>query len=227
MSILKAFNPYSLPEAVQKKNPLAIQREIILQHLLNTVTGLGVLGLVLRIILIPFDTSSLALLISLILLAGVQLAITAARKLPYSLRTAFLLVFLMATSLLSVLQEGFSGPGLIFAIAFITAVTVLIGTRAGYIFIAGIALAQALVGWMLIAGLIIIPINLPWLAVIVHSDGFSVLINTVSAVLLCAISIAGANRLLRRRSPGQSRPTAAKRRSGRRSCRSVPPYDRT
>jgi GAF domain-containing protein len=188
MSILTAFNPYTLPETVQRKNPLAIQREIILQYLLNLLAFFGVLRLILFMLPAPFDRNNLPQFIPFVVCFVVLLVVTLARRLPYTLRALTLVILIMLESLDSLLRAGLSGTGLIYALAFVAAVAVLFGPRAAFISIAGVAITQLILVWLMISGRIV----LPKIDDIANSSLLSYSINSVLAILLSATSIVGA-----------------------------------
>jgi GAF domain-containing protein len=192
MSIFKAFIPSNLPAKVTQKDPLSIQREIILQHFLNAFSGFGLLALILSLVHSSFVISNFPLWILVLILWGVLLAVTIGRGLPYPIRAGTLIVTIAIIGLSSMLSEGLNVTSLLFALVFIAAVAVLFGPNMGYISIAVVALLLASLGWLIITG----RITLPSILKTVNPTATTAWINSIVAVLLVSTCIVGAFALL-------------------------------
>ena len=188
MSILKGLNPYQLPKSVLTKSPLNIQREIVLQHLLNAVTGFAVLGLLLYLARTPINASNIGLILPFVITIAFQLLVTLSRRWKYNLR-ASLLVLLLASECLAALSSlGLNGTALIYAIALVAVTSVLFSSRAGIVILTTLIVIFAINGWLMYTGHIPIPR--------IASDNLVALssswINILLAFLLTTASLIGA-----------------------------------
>jgi GAF domain-containing protein len=188
MSLLKALSPYQLPKSVLTKSPLDIQHEIVLQHLLNAVTGFAVLGLLLYLARTPINASNIGLILPFVITIAFQLLITLSRRWKYNLR-AGLLVLLLASECLAALSSlGLNGTALIYAIALVAVTSVLFSSRAGIVILTALVVIFAINGWLMYTGHIPIPR--------IASDNLVALssswINILLAFLLTTASLIGA-----------------------------------
>jgi GAF domain-containing protein len=188
MSFLNLFNPYILPESVRNKEPLAIQREIILQFLLDAITLWGVIGLVQYLVRTRIGPDNLTLVLPFILTIGIQVALTVARRLPYNLRAIGLALLILTEALETIFRQGMNGNWLAYALAFTAIIAVLIGPRAGFWAVGGLVVFQALVGWAMTTG----RIPLPDPSTLINSSTPLSWTSSILAMLLVGTTVAGA-----------------------------------
>ena len=188
MNLIDTFNPNHLTDAVRRKSPLAIQREIILQYLFNALTGFGIIGLGVYLATTRIDSSTIVLTIPFLLTILIQVAISASRQLPYTLRAVILLLLIALTGFAPLATLGLSGSFLIYSITFIAVITVLFGEKAGAISIVCISLFTAVAGALILTGRLPMPGN-------INSDLTALIsawLREFLAFVLTATSISGA-----------------------------------
>lgn len=188
MRIFSAFYPSHLPEAVRLKSPLAVQREIILQHLLNTVSGFALLGLLLYLVRTPINAANLGIIAAFCLAIIFQIILTLSRRWSYSLRAALLVLLLASESLAALSSLGLSGTALIYALALVAVTTVLFSSRAGLITLISILVIFSIVGFLMFNGRMSIPQIANQDLVALTSSW----INILLAYLLTAAALIGA-----------------------------------
>jgi GAF domain-containing protein len=194
MRLLNLINPYYLSPTVRKKDPLSIQREIILQFLLDGITLFGILGLVQYLLRENITLRNLSLVIPFAISIGVQLAITLARPLPYRLRATSLALLILLEALTTLFREGLSGNGAAYGLAFVAIVAALFNPRSGFFAGALYVLIHSLCGWGMVTG----RITLPTLEVMANSGQPTAWLSSGMALLLVASSISAAIFLLTR-----------------------------
>jgi GAF domain-containing protein len=146
MSLLKSLNPSYIPEHLHNKSTLEIQREIILQHVLNAVTAFGILGLVVYLIKTPINSHNYYLLSPFVMTIVMMTIVTLIRKLPFGVRGGTMAILLGVEFIEKVVREGLVGTGAIYAMVVILVMTLLAGKRGGVISIVGSILVYTLTG---------------------------------------------------------------------------------
>jgi GAF domain-containing protein len=194
MRLLNLINPYHLSDTIRKKEPLAVQREIILQFLLDGVTVWGIFGLAQYLLRTRIAPDNLILIVPFIITIVIQVVITLARRLPYRVRAISLAVLILIESMTSLYRAGLSGNGMVYGLAFVAVIAVLISPRMGFYAGGGFVLVQALVGWAMVTGRMKIPDS----SLMTNSGTPSAWFSSALAVLLVASSLSAAFFLLTR-----------------------------
>lgn len=181
--LLKSLSPKHLPEATLKKGVLAVQREVILQTLLNVLLGLYTIGFA-GILLFSAQVirSGMAWVYLLVYLGVV--AITIIRKIHYYARASVIVLVLQALGAAALLSYGLSGTGLIFLFASALIALLLFPPRIGVFFILTALMIIGAIGGAMVAG----RITLPPVEVLANS-GNPAQWGVASLVMLFTISI--------------------------------------
>lgn len=186
MNLLHLLNPYHLTDAVRRKEPLAVQREIILQFLLIAVAIWGMAGLALYILRSGINAGNLHLALPFIVSIVILVTLMLARRLPFTLRAGGLAVLVLIEMLEAVFRQGLAGNGLIYGIGVAAIVAVLFGPRLGVISVGMVLAIHGGVGWAMLTG----RLPLPTPDLIANPADFNDWISSGLAALLVASSIA-------------------------------------
>lgn len=151
MNLFTMLKPDRLSVSVSKKGVLAVQREIMLQNILNVLLGLYAVGYTSVLLFVPhvFRSGN-----TWIYLAGlfVVAIVTIVRKIPYVLRAGLLVVMLQLLGGAALLSYGLSGTGPVFLFASIIVANLLFNPRAGLVFTLLAFGAIAGIGWAMVSG---------------------------------------------------------------------------
>ncbi len=156
MIFLKQYRPDNLSNAVRQKGILAIQREMILQTLLNILLGIYTVGFAAVLIfsaqVIRSGHAWVYLLFYLIVAA-----ITLVRSINYNLRAAVIILALQALGAAAFLSYGLSGTGIIFLFASILLATLLFNQRSALLFSLLALAILAGIGGLMLVGVVPLP----------------------------------------------------------------------
>jgi len=188
MNLISVFAPSNLPAAVRRQSPLAVQREIILQSLLNAVTGFAMLGMLLYLARTPINLSNLALITAFVAAIAFLLLVTLSRRWPYRLRAPLLTGLVVSACLASLSSQGLNGSALVYAVAMIAVPTALFSARAGIASLIAVTLVYAIYGWLDFTG-ILPPRAAPLTSLPAQVSAW---INLLLAYLLTAVAVIGA-----------------------------------
>ena len=187
MSFMKNIKPDYIPTFLQGRDDLQIQREVVLQHILNTavVFSLGAF-------LYWFSSIQWQIRHPLLIPAGIVLLVflfvTINRRLPYRLRAAFILLILAVVSGIDLLRNGLGGSGPLYLLTLALTSGALFGIWAAiYAFILAIG-GEIVVGWMMVSRQIPPPAHL-----ISANPGLpGVWVFNIFSIILCGVCLAGA-----------------------------------
>jgi GAF domain-containing protein len=130
MKFFSYLNPRNLPEEQRKRGILAVQREIILQNLLNILLVIVAVGL--PVVLIFFKQMIRSgnywayILVCLFLIA-----LTVVRRLPYVLRAGIVILALQGFGFMALREYGLSGTGPLFLLGSAILGNILFTPRVG------------------------------------------------------------------------------------------------
>lgn len=133
MMFFQYLAPANLPTATVNKNVLQIQREVILQYILNILLALYTIGFTSIVLFLPQvfrSTHPVVYVIPYLILA----MITAIRTLPYLLRAMVLIFSLQALGASALLAYGLSGTGVFFLIGAAVLANILFNQKFGLVF---------------------------------------------------------------------------------------------
>jgi putative methionine-R-sulfoxide reductase with GAF domain len=187
MSFMQIVRPDYIPAFLQGKDDLQIQREIVLQHILNTVVLFSLGAFLYWLSTIQWQVSH-PFVVPLGLILLVFLFVTINRRLPYRLRAAFILLILAAVSTIDLVQNGLSGIGPLYLLTFALTGGALFGIRAWiFAFILTIS-GEIFIGWMVVSKRILLPTF-----TITASSGIpEAWVYSVFSTVLCGVCLAGA-----------------------------------
>ena len=177
-----------LSAEIRKKEPLAIQREIILQFLLIGTTLWGVVALIQYLLRTRITANNLYYVSPYAVTIGVLVLLTFARRIPYRIRAYGLALLILIKSLESLFRLGISGDGMVYGIAFAAVLAVLIGPRAGFLSAGFFVFILSLVGWAMVTG----RMKLPDIETMAISANPNTWVSSVLAVLLVITAITAA-----------------------------------
>ncbi len=183
MIFLQQFKPDNLSQAVTQKGVLAVQREIILQYILNTLLGIYTIGfagiLLFSAEIIRSNQVWMYLVVYLVLAA-----VTIIRAIPYPLRAGVLVTVLQGLGAAALISYGLSGTGITFLFAGILLAILLFTFKQAVVFLASALGILVGIGSGMVTG----RIDLPPVEVMANS-GSSVQWFTAGLVLVFAVSI--------------------------------------
>jgi len=144
MNLLRGMKPDRLTPAMLKKGTLSVQREIILQNILNILLVIYTLGFA-GILLFSSDViRSGQVWIYLLAYLGIA-GVTLLRQVPYTLRASIIILVLQALGAAALISYGLSGTGFIFLFSSILLSSLLLSSRGSILFI---VLSLAIIGWI-------------------------------------------------------------------------------
>ena len=187
MSFMKIVKPDYIPAFLHGKDDLQIQREVVLQHILNTVAVFS-----LGAFLYWFSSMQWQVRHPLLIPSGIVLLVflfmTINRRLPYLLRSAFILSILAVVSGIDLVRNGLGGSGPLYLLTLALTGGALFGIRAGvFTFILAIA-GEIFIGWLIMTGQIPSPASAPS-----TTSGISeIWMFNILSLILCGVCLAGA-----------------------------------
>ncbi len=156
MKFFNHLNPRNIPSSVRSKDVLAMQREMILQAVLNVVFIVCVIGLPPVLIFFPEAIRSgqpwlyMGVFVILAML-------TIVRVIPYVLRASVVLLALMGFGAMALVSYGLAGTGPIFLVSVTVLSHILFPNRTAQV-IAGLSFGCLLViGYLMIQGILPAP----------------------------------------------------------------------
>jgi GAF domain-containing protein len=156
MIFLRYLKPDNLPRAMKGKDILSIQREIILQRVLNILLAIYSVGLPLVLIFWPEAIRSGRT--SIYLLTYLALAsITIIRNIEYRIRAGIVVVALQGLGAAALLSYGLSGTGVIFLFGAAILSTLLFNQRLGRFMTYLSLVILGAMGFMMVSGRITLP----------------------------------------------------------------------
>jgi GAF domain-containing protein len=156
MIFLQYLNPGNLPERLKKRDVLTIQREIILQRVLNIILVIYTIGLPLVLIFWPEAIRSGRTSTYLLAYLGLA-AITIIRSIEYRIRTLIVIAIIQILGVLALVSYGLSGTGLLFLFGSAVLANVLFNERLARI-LTYIAIAMiGIMGFMMVSGRVAMP----------------------------------------------------------------------
>lgn len=156
MKFINHLNPRNLPASVRGKDVLAVQREIILQNVLNLVFTICTVGLPIVLIFFP-DAIRSGRQWLYIGVFGVLAVLTIIRVIPYGLRAGVVLFALIGFGIMALISYGLAGTGPLFLLGAATLANILFNRRValglGYF----VAACLAAIGILMIRGMLPAP----------------------------------------------------------------------
>jgi len=186
MSILRYLQPANLPPFAAQKDDLQRQREIILQHVLNTSLLFAAAAILFWLYRISWQVNQ-PLIWGMIGLFGLLLAATFIRRLPYGLRAFFVLTLIGAVGVADLLRAGLSSSGPLYLLTFAIVGGAFFGTQRGIVTLIAAALTQILLGWLMVNQHV--PIPAFW--VMANSGLLNAWLYSIFSTALCGILLAG------------------------------------
>jgi GAF domain-containing protein len=187
MIYLRQLKPANVAENITRKGLLAVQREVILQYILNVLLLLYTVGFA-GILLFSADVIRSGRTWIYLLLYGLVAAVTIFRGLPYFLRAGLVITALQALGGSALISYGLSGTGVTFLFASILLSLLFFNFRDGWWFILTGFVVLGGVGFALVAG----RLPMPPVTVLANSASAAQWI-TAGLVLLFAIGITGSS----------------------------------
>ena len=187
MNFFQYLRPSNLSQKIVQKGILVVQREIILQTLLNILLVIYTVGFAAIILFAQGVIRSGQVGIYLLVYLAVA-AITIIRQIPYFVRALLVIVALQALGAAALLAYGLSGTGLIFIIASILLTVLLFSGRISLLFLFVSLAIIALIGGSMITGRIPLP---P--AQAMANSGYPAQWVTAVMVLLFAVGLTGSS----------------------------------
>ncbi len=187
MSFFQNIKPDFIPAFLQDKDDLSIQREIVLQHILNTGLLFSVGAFVYWLYTIQWQLSHPRVILYGVILL-VMIFMTLNRRLLFHLRVAFVMALLAAASLTDLIHSGLSGSGPLYLLTFAMLGGALLGVRAGVISLVAACAAEGIIGWLMTSRRVL----LPTFSVMVSSGEPEAWLYGIFSTILCGICLAGA-----------------------------------
>ena len=187
MSFLQNVKPDYIPAFLQGKDDLQIQREMVLQHILNTAALFSMGAFLYWLSSIQWQVRH-PFVIPLGLALLVFFFVTIYRRLPYGLRAAFLLIVLSAVSAIDLLRNGLGGSGLLYLLTAALTGGALFGIRTGIITFILAIFGEIIIGWLMISR----RIPLPALTITANSGIPEAWLFSIFSTILCGVCLAGA-----------------------------------
>lgn len=186
MSIFRYLQPANLPPSLANKDDLQRQREIILQHVLNTGLLFATAAILFWLYRISWQVNQplVWLVIGLFVLL---LATTFIRRLPYGLRAFFALTLIGAVGVADLLRSGLSSSGPLYLLTFAIVGGAFFGTQRGIVTLIAAGLTQILIGWLMVNQHV--PIPAFW--VMANSGLINSWLYSIFSTALCGIILAG------------------------------------
>jgi len=156
MTFFQYLAPANLSPKAAGKDTLAVQREIILQRILNTLLIIYTIGFPL-VLLFWIDAIRSGRIYLYVLAYFFLAAITVLRSIPYTLRASIVIVTLQALGIMALLSYGLSGTGIIFLFGAAVSANVLFNQRAGSGYTYLSVLIIAILGGLMVTGRIPLP----------------------------------------------------------------------
>ncbi|HMN61231.1 MAG TPA: GAF domain-containing protein, partial [Anaerolinea sp.] len=186
MSITRYPRPANLPPSLANQDDLQRQREIILQHVLNTSLLFAGSAFLFWLYRISWQVNQ-----PLVWLAGgllvLLLAVTFIRRLPFGLRAFFVLTLIGAVGVADLLRGGLSSSGPLYLLTFAIVGGAFFGTQRGIITLVAAGIAQILIGWLMVNQHV--PIPAFW--VMANSSLINSWLYSIFSTALCGIILAG------------------------------------
>lgn len=156
MNLLQLLNPGNLPEKAARKGVLNIQREIVLQHVMNILLVICSLGFAMILMFSPQVTHSSQVWIYLLAYLGIA-TVTLVRNFPYAFRAAVAIAILGGLAAIALVGSGLGGAGMVLLLAAILLTNLFFSSRVGaVVIILSVALLVA-IGLMMNSGRIPLP----------------------------------------------------------------------
>jgi GAF domain-containing protein len=158
MNFFHYLSPGRLPGAGRQRDPLAAQREILLQRILNILLALYTIGLPIVLIFTPqvIRSGKSAIYIGAYLFFA---AITLIRSIPYHFRAGVVVLILQALGIAALLSYGLSGTGMLFLFGAALSANMLFTQRTGGVFILLSLAIIAVTGGLMTTARIAVPPN--------------------------------------------------------------------
>lgn len=128
MKFINHLNPRNLPPSARSKDVLAMQREMILQSVLNLVFAVCMIGLPIVLILFP-DAIRSGRQWVYIGVVGILAALTLIRTIPYVLRAGVVILSLLGFGAMALVSYGLAGTGPIFLLGVVVLANILFSRR--------------------------------------------------------------------------------------------------
>jgi putative methionine-R-sulfoxide reductase with GAF domain len=186
MSVFQNIKPDTIPPFLQGQDDLHIQREIVLQHILNT-TVLFSLIVMIYWVARTGESLSVPLYIGAAVICILLIGLTIFRQLPFALRTIALLVLVTSVGLLDLLTSGIGGTGTLYMFSAAVTAMILLGLRGGAVTLILALITEGVIGWLYSSHLISLSPALAAAGPFLPGTW----IYTVFSTLLCGICIAG------------------------------------
>ncbi len=154
--IFQYLAPDRIPETQTKKDLLSIQKEIILQRVLNILLGIYSIGLPIVLILYPKVFRSGNAIIYVAAFFGLA-AITVIRTIPYPIRAISVILVLNGIGFFALLSYGLSGTGMLFLFGAAIIANMLYNQKIGGILTTISLMIMAITGSLMVTGRISAP----------------------------------------------------------------------
>ena len=186
MSFMQYVRPDSIPPYLLEKDDLQLQREIVLQHILNTAFLFSLAAFVYWFSTVQWQVRH-PLFIPFGIFLIVFLFVMVNRRLPFLLRVAFVMGLLFIVSLVDLVRNGLSGSGPLYLLTFAVTGGALLGIRAGVVTLILASLSEAFIGWLMVTRQIL----LPTFSIMVSSGEPEAWLYSIFSTILCGVCLAG------------------------------------
>ncbi len=149
MSFLQNIRPDRIPPFLAPKDDLHLQREIILQHVLNTLLLFAVASSTFWLYQTGWQINQPQMWLRAGLIVVLSM-LTFIRRLPFNLRAILVLTMLGALGVFDLFRNGISGSGVVFLLTFGIIGGSFFGTRRGIITLLIAWISLMLTGWLIV-----------------------------------------------------------------------------
>jgi GAF domain-containing protein len=156
MKFFSYLNPRNLPEEQRRKGILTIQREIILQNLLNLLLVIVAVGLPVVLIFFPEMIRS-GNYWAYILVCLFLVALTVVRRVPYLVRAGIVILALQGFGFMALREYGLSGTGPLFLLGSAILANILFTPSVGGWFTYLALIILGIMGGLMLSGIIPVP----------------------------------------------------------------------
>lgn len=184
MSMLRFLRPGYIPTFLRGKDDLQIQREIVLQSILNSLMLFSLVAFLYWGISVSWRIGAQTLTLILAGLASLAI-ITLIRRLPFLFRSLVVISTLASIGVIDFLHNGLSGNGAIFFLTICGIAAAFYGMKVGIATIVLAGLSEGLIGWLMITH----RVKFPTFAAMVTSGEPFQWLYSIFTLLLCAILI--------------------------------------
>ncbi len=184
MSIFRNLKPDHIPAFMSDRDDLQVQREIVLQNILNTILLFSLCAFIYYGFAEKWAFNR-TVLISVIASWLVFAIVTVNRRLPYILRSVLMLATIASVATVDLLHNGLSGSGTLYLLTLSGLTAALFGIRIGLGSIVLVGAFEALIGWMMITN----RVRFPTFSTMVTSGEPIAWGYSIFSMLLCGICL--------------------------------------